>query len=214
MNTTTIYFIRHGEVYNPKRTVYNRNDIPLSKEGFRQIESLARRLKSRGVVPAAIYTSSLRRAVESAEKISQVYQGTKTIQIDDLQDTDARAVEGMSMDWLKSIDGDVYDSEETKDLGIERPQKIVERMLGVVEDVRKKYMGKTIFVVGHGDPLAFSLWRLLHPEGKLPSIVDLEKSGYLKKGEAWKFVFDEAGRVLKNELIARDENLVKGEREY
>ena len=213
MKNTTLYFIRHGDVYNPKRIVYNRNDIPLSEEGFRQIESLAKRLKDWGVVPTAIYTSPLRRALQSAEKISQVYAGTQVVQKDNLQDTNARALEGKPMDWLISIGGDIYSNPETR-LLVEKPKLVAKRILAVVKEIRKKHRGETVFIVGHGDPLAFSLWRLLHPEGKLPSIVELGKSDYLKKGEARKFVFDEAGRVLENELFARDESLVKGEREY
>ncbi len=46
MPLTTVYFIRHGEVYNPDRVLYgNVVDVPLSEVGFDQIRALGKRLE-------------------------------------------------------------------------------------------------------------------------------------------------------------------------
>lgn len=63
------YFVRHGvSNWNSENRLCGRTDVPLSDEGRRQAARLAERL--RGLAPAALYTSPLRRAVETAEIIA------------------------------------------------------------------------------------------------------------------------------------------------
>lgn len=210
---TTIFLIRHGELDNPQRIIYG-PDISLSPKGLMQMESLAKRLRERSYIPIRIYTSPFKRALQSARKIREVYGNIEIVVKHGLRDTDDTPIIGRSLDWLKSIGGDIYNSEELRGLSIEKPELIVNRMIVVIKEIQEKNRGETVFVVSHGDSSAFALWRLLHPEGQLPSISELAKSQYLKKGEAFRIVFDGNGKVVENELISREEDLVKGEREY
>lgn len=215
MKITTIYLIRHGEVYNPNKTVYG-SDIKLSETGFNQMKLLATRLKQENVIPDIIYTSPFMRALQSAKTIADVYGGVNIQEEKSLQDTFAPGVEGKPVDWLESVVGDIYNYEGPEVIGeVEKPEDIVERMISCIKKIQLQHEGKTVFIVSHGDPTAFTMWKLLHLESEsIPSITELEKDSYLKKGEAWRIVFGENGRALEHELIARDEGSVTGEREY
>jgi probable phosphoglycerate mutase len=64
------YFGRHGESeWNAENRLCGRTDVSLSEAGRRQAARLAERL--RALPPDAIYTSPLRRAMETAEIIAQ-----------------------------------------------------------------------------------------------------------------------------------------------
>jgi broad specificity phosphatase PhoE len=76
--------------------------------------------------------------------------------------------------------------------------------LAVVADVLHDYQGKVVFVVSHGDPLAFLYWQLLHlHENKLPTIKSLEHVNglYLHKAEAWRVLLDEDRQVVEHEIV-------------
>jgi probable phosphoglycerate mutase len=66
---TTIYLIRHGETaFNVDSRFRGRVDIPLSKDGFAQAQELAHALCYAPF--AALYSSPLSRAIQTAEAIS------------------------------------------------------------------------------------------------------------------------------------------------
>ncbi len=64
------YLARHGETeWNAENRICGRTDVPLSETGRRQAKRLAERLKS---IPfEALYSSPLRRALETARLISE-----------------------------------------------------------------------------------------------------------------------------------------------
>lgn len=209
-DSTLIYFIRHGEVHNPKRIIYGSSvDVPLNELGFRQMEILAARLRDRGVKPDVIYTSHLLRAIQSAEAMAKIFPQAPIRRDKDLRDTDEPGLKDKTLDWLESIGGDEYNNPALKDFEIERPEKIVERVMKVLAQIREEHEGKTIFVVSHGDPIAFTMWRLLHPEGQLPPLSELGKHGYLKKAESWRAEFNREGKVIEHELVSREDGLLK-----
>jgi broad specificity phosphatase PhoE len=62
--------IRHGEsIWNGERRIQGNQDPPLSPRGRRQAELLAARLHAHLPKAAAIYTSPLRRAAETAQVV-------------------------------------------------------------------------------------------------------------------------------------------------
>ena len=72
--TTTIHFIRHGEVHNPDEIYYGR--LPgfyLSARGRLQAEATAQVLREQKL--DAIFTSPMERAVETAEIIASEQDG-------------------------------------------------------------------------------------------------------------------------------------------
>lgn len=68
--TTTVLFIRHGETdWNVARRWQGYTDIPLNETGRGQARALGKRLASWPI--AAIYTSDLQRASETAELVAE-----------------------------------------------------------------------------------------------------------------------------------------------
>ena len=69
--TTTIYIIRHGQTdLNRKRVLQGRIDQPLNEEGIAQAKEAGERLRARGVVFDRIWSSPLKRAVDTARIIA------------------------------------------------------------------------------------------------------------------------------------------------
>ncbi|MCB1223613.1 MAG: histidine phosphatase family protein, partial [Mesotoga sp.] len=66
-----IYFVRHGETeWNNSNRWQGRSDIPLSEKGRKQAEITGTFLKEHVPSVAAIYSSDLKRAKETAEIIA------------------------------------------------------------------------------------------------------------------------------------------------
>ncbi|KKK94352.1 hypothetical protein LCGC14_2683730, partial [marine sediment metagenome] len=64
-----LYCIRHGEsTYNAEGRIQGQSDVPLSELGRRQGEAVAAALRAEPV--EAIYSSPLRRAMQTAEPLA------------------------------------------------------------------------------------------------------------------------------------------------
>lgn len=200
---TTIYFIRHGNVYNPGQVVYGRTvDVPLSTNGMEQMEGVGKKFLSSGITPDLIVTSDMTRAVQSGQMIGISFPQAPQVRWGGLHDADSPGVINRNIPWLMSINEELYDNPDLVGLDIEPKDRIVERMQRATEEIIQANAGKTIFIVSHGHPLAFTIWKYLHPDQELPKISDLIKNNdYLQKGEAWKVVFNPEGKAIENELL-------------
>ena len=66
-----LYIIRHGKTeMNAKMLMQGRSDHPLNEAGIAQAEEAAERFAQMGVKIDRVYTSPLRRALQTAEKIA------------------------------------------------------------------------------------------------------------------------------------------------
>jgi len=100
------YFVRHGvSEWNAENRLCGRTDVSLSEEGRRQAARLAERL--RGLSPAALYTSPLRRTVETAEIIAASMGLTPKVD-DRLVELDYGAWEGMTFAEVMELDADAF----------------------------------------------------------------------------------------------------------
>lgn len=90
-----IYIIRHGQTeLNNRQVLQGRSDFPLNAQGIAQAEAAARRFRDRGVVFDRVFSSPLKRAVQSARIIAP---GT-AVEIDDrLIEMDYGPYEGMNL---------------------------------------------------------------------------------------------------------------------
>jgi 2,3-bisphosphoglycerate-dependent phosphoglycerate mutase len=118
---TELLLVRHADCYRDLTDVV---DPPLSSVGREQARRLAERLKR--CEPAAVYSSPLRRATETARAITDEFS------IDD------RLVEMA----LEISEEGALDFKESHD-------SAVARMRGVVEDVVRAHEGKRVVLVCH-----------------------------------------------------------------
>ena len=109
MKSYQIHFIRHGACEGSRQGVYvGTKDVPLSREGKRELERLDRKYVYPGT--AVVFTSPLKRCLQTCEII---YPKLKPIVIDDLRECsfgewEGRTAESLSRneDFKKWLAGD------------------------------------------------------------------------------------------------------------
>lgn len=204
MGTTTVYFVRHGEISNPQNIYYGRSfDFPLTPEGEQDIYQLAFKLREQKIKFDAIYSSPLLRTRTTARILAEILGTPETYVEDDLNDVNIPALVGKPLslrDKIHSKGADEYSEKYLRE-GNESRNDIVNRMYQAFEKIRKNELGKTICLVSHGDPLRFLLYRLLSKRKTIPSANILTKIYYPPKGGGWRMSFDAKGKVLNLQLL-------------
>jgi broad specificity phosphatase PhoE len=163
--STRIHLVRHGEVHNPDRILYGR--LPrfgLNDAGRRQVRATARWLEGRPL--AALYSSPMLRARQTARAVAERRPGLRLRISTWLNEVHTR-YQGRPGAELDARGGDVYTGSGN---GYEQPQDLVKRVSKFSMRVRKRYAGRQVAAVTHGDVVAFTaLWALgfdLTPKNK------------------------------------------------
>jgi broad specificity phosphatase PhoE len=148
------YLVRHGETaWNAEGRLCGRTDIELNDAGRRQAERLGERL--RALPPSAIYTSPLRRTVETAAIIAR---GTGVPPV-----IDARLVELNYGEWegrtfadVKSQDAGLYGRWDRDPARVAPPEgesglEAIARVAPFLDEVRARHAGEHehVIVVTH-----------------------------------------------------------------
>ncbi|MES0329378.1 MAG: histidine phosphatase family protein [Dehalococcoidales bacterium] len=154
--------VRHGQTDGSDR-YYGRTDNDLNAAGREQAEGLRRRLASEKI--NAVYTSTLKRAIATAEAIA-TGRGLEITCCSELDEVDFGKLEGMTYeeicrqyptvaaswtDWSAQLE---FPGGESASLFGQRVVRFLERLKSHNDD-------ETILVVGHGGPLRLLLCRLL-----------------------------------------------------
>lgn len=202
---TTVILIRHGEVDNPKKIFYGRSlDISLNQKGEKQLTLIGKKLAREKLFPENIYSSPLKRAVQSSKIILKHLKKKITLQIEPgLIDVDIPALVGHPIaerDLIHSRNTDEYD-EEFVAKGNEPRDKIVKRMERTFWKIAKKNKGKISLIVSHGDPLRFLLFRLFNRNSPVMPISKEIDSNYVAKGQGVKLILDKAGKIIEKKYL-------------
>lgn len=156
------YFIlRHGEseanlkhilLSDPKEGVFG---YGLSKKGKKQVQIsvLSNRKNSNLGSDVIIYSSDFLRAKETAE-IAKDILGTKKINFSKkLRERYFGKYDRTSLDNLIGVwEHDKKDANH-KHNRVESPNKVIKRVLSLIKRLEKKYKGKKVLLVSHGDVL-------------------------------------------------------------
>lgn len=201
----TMYLIRHGLIENPDKALYGRSiDLLLSSEGEKQIQALAKKMKSTGEKIEAIYSSPLLRAQKTAQIIADEY-GVGEVRIkDELTDVDIPALVGKSLLVIHKLHHDKKDEYEGELVmqGNEPRAKIAERMYDAWKKILEQEKKENIAIVSHGHPLRFLMYKITNPNAReIPGIWSLFDDDYMHKGEALKVVVDDDGNILEKKRI-------------
>ena len=101
--TTRIYLVRHGETdLNRDKRFRGHSDAPLNEDGVLQAAGAARILKLAGI--SNVYTSPIRRAVETATAIA-VITGARMETDDDFVDIDYGEWQGLTVEEVGERNG-------------------------------------------------------------------------------------------------------------
>ena len=141
-----LFIARHGETaWNLENRVSGRTDVPLTDKGLQQAQTLARNAVGRGI--EVIIASPLLRARQTAQAVSDAI-GVE-VQIDErLMELDFGIFEG-----APRTDPDFRRTRgqfPTRYPGGESAFQLAHRVYSCLEDVKRKYDGKTVLLVCHG----------------------------------------------------------------
>ena len=148
---TELLLVRHGETdWNRERRFQGHADPPLNDAGREQAQELAERLAGEDI--AAVYTSDLRRARETAE-ILAARLDREVVALRELREIDVGSWQGLTWPEIEARhpdgasrwhrDGHGWDSGETYD-------ELGERVVGALREIAGRHPGQTVLVVGHG----------------------------------------------------------------
>lgn len=156
---TRITLVRHGEVHNPDGVYYGR--LPrfgLSEHGRALAVAAGKHL--RYMRPAALYTSPLLRARETAALITAQGIGLQP-SINRLLWEVHTPYDGRTQAELATRNWDLYTQAGP---GYEQPADILARVHRFFDLARKRHTGRHVVAVTHGDLVAFSiLWAFGEP---------------------------------------------------
>jgi len=150
---TTVYLVRHMETEgNLKQIFQGHCDTPASPMGRRQMQWLEERFKS--VHYDCVYSSPLRRAVETAKSIIS-YRQKPLVLKDELIEIDFGELEGKTLEEISADTPEVYEKlmKERNSFvppGGESVKEVYERMRKVMDQIVTENSGKTLLVVSHG----------------------------------------------------------------
>ena len=172
MPTTHLYFVRHGETdYNRDGIMQGRGvDTSINATGRAQADALARLFADVDI--QAIYSSSLRRARETAAVIAAHHPSVPVHATPQLDEMSWGVVEGRSRDSdaVESIYSDLYDHWDRGEFdkcvdGGESVLDVQKRGLAAVTRIAEQHAGERIVIVTHGRFLRVILASLLDDYG-------------------------------------------------
>lgn len=206
-----IYLIRHGDLDNPDKVVYNHDGaknitLELSEKGNKQIRKLAKIINLRGVRFSKIYTSDLLRTRQSAAIFASEIGVGDIIKNEFFREVYAPGFVGMPLkEFKEKYKGNIYKDEFVKRFGHETMEQVSKRVIKGLKKILLASQNGSIHIaiVSHGDPIRFLREKLEFPQTNLTSS-DYEKltsSNYLEKGQAWEIILDPNGNFLKAQII-------------
>jgi broad specificity phosphatase PhoE len=162
---TKLLIVRHGHVegIDPER-FRGRTDVPLTTEGLAQATAVAKRLAAGGR-PAAVYTSPLRRCIETGAAIARsVRLGAKVL--DSLIDIDYGAWQWKTVDEMRSQAPEMvqrwYAAPQLMRFpGGESLQDVAVRAADALRFAREHHASDTIVFVTHDTVIRVMLLQLL-----------------------------------------------------
>ncbi len=191
---TTIYLVRHGDVYNPDGIFYERiAGFRLSDLGRAQAKALGNFLSQKDV--HAIYASPLERAQETASYILSHHQHLSIIPDERLIEVSSMK-RGQKQKDLALERWNFYKPAYTK-LGGEKLGDIWKRMNSFFRDVLRKHEGQNIVAVSHGDPIMISS---VKHQGNRLSVSAIRDQEYVETAKGFELVFEGFGATEVNKL--------------
>jgi broad specificity phosphatase PhoE len=154
VRVTTLLLARHGETdWNRARRWQGHADRPLTERGRAQAGALADRLVE--IALDAVYSSDLRRAVDTAAAVAEA-QGLEVVELRDLREVSVGSWQGLTRDeaeakfpdgfrrWLAGGTG--WDDGETY-------AQMTSRVLAAVAQIAGDHDRGRVLIVSHGGPI-------------------------------------------------------------
>jgi alpha-ribazole phosphatase len=139
-----------------------RTDLPLSKDGIKQVERLRDRLAPEKI--SAFYASPLKRARATAEIIAAGHEAKVTL-CNELCECDFGEIEGLTFEEIEkrypTLAQELIDRKLTAFPGGETVEQLNKRVKKFIKKLEKLKSEETALVVAHGGPVRLIICNLL-----------------------------------------------------
>lgn len=187
---TRLILVRHGETDSKKNGVLRgREDIELNEEGEEQAEKLAERISDEEDVDT-VYSSDLKRASKTAEKISEAADSLH-IEREELRERDWGEFGGRDPEDRREVLENGDDLDKWVPEKGENLDDIRRRVRPLIEEIEEKHPSDTVVVAAHAWVNRAVMMELLDADGRGHSIKQgntavnvLEKEGF----RGWRIV--------------------------
>ncbi len=145
-----LIIVRHGETEgNIKRTLEGHIEGTLTEAGVQQAKRVAERLKTEKI--DIIYSSDLERARMTANEIIKNHPDVPVHYVKELRERDYGEATGKARDEVRSYrkKQNIKKHEYTPE-GAESLLHMKDRLMGFLEETRRKHKGQTVLFVTHG----------------------------------------------------------------
>ncbi len=158
-----LYIVRHGETdWNRERRAMGRKEIPLNRKGLEDARKVAKLLRAKGI--KAIYTSPLRRTVETAEAIGEE-TGARIVRDERLIEIGIGPWEGRPFDELLREEGYrrfLEDPDGSLPEGVEPAGMVQKRGMELIGEIIEDHGHGSFVLVSHADVIRPILCHYLH----------------------------------------------------
>lgn len=164
MPETTVILVRHGEtVWNRDGRIQGQSDVELNELGLKQAELVAERLRE--VPLKAVYSSDLRRALHTAQKIAEKHH-LDVIPLAGLREMHYGRWQGLTAEEVKKQFPEEFaryreDGLHTCIQGGESAMLMRDRVLATWYEILSRHPGEMVAVVSHTGPLKMILAEVL-----------------------------------------------------
>ena len=159
-----LLIVRHGETpWNAEGRLQGHADIDLSEKGRQQAREVAKRLADTPI--DAAYSSDLARAWHTA----QIMLDQRDVPLNStvgLRERYYGVFEGLTVEERQAQYPDEFAASLVKDLefappGGENARGTLERMTGVIGEIKERHLNETVLIVGHGGSLRSAIISLM-----------------------------------------------------
>ncbi|KAL6641931.1 hypothetical protein ACP70R_020112 [Stipagrostis hirtigluma subsp. patula] len=151
-----VVVVRHGETaWNAGRTIQGQMDPELNETGRQQAVMVARRL-SKETKPAAVYSSDLKRAAETAQTIAAACDVSNLVLDRALRERHMGDLHGLKWDDAVRTHPEAYKALSSDERNQEIPgggeslEQLSDRCVSYLNSVAEKHKGERVIVVSHG----------------------------------------------------------------
>ncbi len=153
---TTLAFVRHGHVDNPRNIYYGRSPhFKLSEQGKFQAHSAADILREKPI--SAVFSSPTLRSRQTAQFIAAPHVGV-TVHISRRLHEVYTPFDGCPISEIIARSWDVYTGSDSE---YEQPCDVIRRILRFAAQVRRQYLGQYIVAVTHDDAILLMMLQVL-----------------------------------------------------
>ncbi len=164
-----LFVVRHGQTKaNETNTIQGQGNTPLSPLGIQQAERAAARL--RGVTFAAVYSSDLGRAMDTALRIAPYPAPTPCPQLREwhLGELEGRSREDVEKNFAEAWYGFLTDAPEVAMPGGETKDEVQRRVSDFLEQLAVRHAKDTILAVSHCGAIRLMFKHILGITDRLP----------------------------------------------